>query len=35
MLKSTLQRSRHHDYRIFVGYYRNDAATAAADRQRR
>ena len=30
MLKATLQRFRHPDYRIFVGYYRNDAATAAA-----
>ena len=30
MLKSTLQRFEHRDYRIFVGYYRNDPATAAA-----
>ena len=30
MLKSTLQRFEHPDYRIFVGHYRNDAATAAA-----
>ena len=30
MLKATLQRLEHHDYRIFVGYYRNDPATAAA-----
>ena len=30
MLKATLQRFRHPDYRILVGSYRNDAATAAA-----
>src|SRR4029079_11729960 len=30
MLRSTLQRSDHGVYRIFVGHYRNDAATAAA-----
>jgi adsorption protein B len=30
MLRSTLQRFDHRDYRIFVGHYRNDAATAAA-----
>jgi adsorption protein B len=30
MLKSTLQRFEHRDYRIFVGHYRNDPATAAA-----
>jgi len=30
MLKATLQRFEHPDYRIFVGYYRNDPATAAA-----
>ena len=30
MLKSTLQRFEHADYRIFVGFYRNDPATAAA-----
>ena len=30
MLKSALQRFEHRDYRIFVGYYRNDPATAAA-----
>jgi bacteriophage N4 adsorption protein B len=30
MLKSTLQRFEHRDYRIFVGYYRNDPATASA-----
>jgi len=30
MLKSTLKRFDHPDYRIFVGYYRNDPATAAA-----
>jgi bacteriophage N4 adsorption protein B len=30
MLKATLQRFEHRDYRIFVGYYRNDPATAAA-----
>ena len=30
MLKSSLQRFEHCDYRIFVGFYRNDPATAAA-----
>src|SRR5688500_14887682 len=30
MLKASLQRFDHRDYRIFVGHYRNDAATAAA-----
>ena len=30
MLKLTLQRFEHRDYRIFVGCYRNDPATAAA-----
>ena len=30
MLKTTLQRFQHPDYRIFVGHYRNDPATAAA-----
>lgn len=30
MLKSTLDRLDYDDYRIFVGYYRNDPATAAA-----
>ena len=30
MLKATLQRLDYDDYRIFVGYYRNDPATAAA-----
>ena len=30
MLKSTLQRFEHPDFRIFVGHYRNDPATAAA-----
>ena len=30
MLKATLQRFNHPDYRIFVGHYRNDPATAAA-----
>jgi adsorption protein B len=30
MLKATLQRFDHRDYRIFVGHYRNDPATAAA-----
>lgn len=30
MLKATLHRFSHPDYRIFVGYYRNDPATAAA-----
>jgi adsorption protein B len=30
MLKATLKRFEHPDYRIFVGYYRNDPATAAA-----
>jgi bacteriophage N4 adsorption protein B len=30
MLKATLQRFQHPDYRIFVGFYRNDPATAAA-----
>jgi adsorption protein B len=30
MLKSTMKRLDYDDYRIFVGYYRNDPATAAA-----
>ncbi len=30
MLKASLQRFDHRDYRIFVGFYRNDPATAAA-----
>ena len=30
MLKATLERLDYDDYRIFVGYYRNDPATAAA-----
>ena len=30
MLKATLKRVEHDDYRIFVGHYRNDPATAAA-----
>ncbi len=30
MLETTLQRFEHRDYRIFVGFYRNDPATAAA-----
>ena len=30
MLKATLQRYDYDDYRIFVGHYRNDPATAAA-----
>jgi adsorption protein B len=30
MLKATLKRVDYNDYRIFVGYYRNDPATAAA-----
>ena len=30
MLKATLKRVEHDDYRIFVGNYRNDPATAAA-----
>jgi adsorption protein B len=30
MLKATLHRLRHSNYRLFVGYYRNDPATAAA-----
>ncbi|MEO7257225.1 MAG: glycosyl transferase family protein [Sphingomicrobium sp.] len=30
MLRATLRRIQHPDYRIFVGYYRNDPATAAA-----
>lgn len=30
MLRATLDRIDHPDYRIFVGYYRNDPATAAA-----
>jgi adsorption protein B len=30
MLKSTLARLDYDDYRIFVGHYRNDPATAAA-----
>ncbi|MEO5613122.1 MAG: glycosyltransferase, partial [Sphingomicrobium sp.] len=30
MLRATLNRIEHANYRIFVGYYRNDPATAAA-----
>ena len=30
MLRASLQRIEHSDYRIFVGHYRNDPATAAA-----
>jgi adsorption protein B len=30
MLKATLRRLRYPNYRLFVGYYRNDLATAAA-----
>ena len=30
MLRSTVERLRYANYRIFVGHYRNDAATAAA-----
>ena len=30
MLRATLERIDHPDYRIFVGYYRNDPATASA-----
>lgn len=30
MLRSALQRFDHDDYRLFVGHYRNDPATAAA-----
>jgi adsorption protein B len=30
MLRATLKRVEHDDYRIFVGHYRNDPATAAA-----
>ena len=30
MLKATLERLDYDDYRIFVGHYRNDPATAAA-----
>ena len=30
MLQATLERFDHPDYRLFVGYYRNDPATAAA-----
>jgi adsorption protein B len=30
MLRATLARVEHEDYRILVGYYRNDPATAAA-----
>ena len=30
MLRTTLQRFKHPNYRIFVGHYRNDPATAAA-----
>lgn len=32
MLRSTLRRFDHPDYRLFVGYYRNDPATEAAIR---
>src|SRR5688500_6307821 len=30
MLRATLKRIEHSNYQIFVGYYRNDPATAAA-----
>jgi bacteriophage N4 adsorption protein B len=30
MLRATVDRFEHDDYRLFVGYYRNDPATAAA-----
>ena len=30
MLRATLERFDHDDYRLFVGHYRNDPATAAA-----
>ena len=30
MLAATIERLEHDDYRLFVGYYRNDAATSAA-----
>lgn len=30
MLRATLKRIEHPDYRIFIGHYRNDPATAAA-----
>ena len=30
MLRSTVERLRYDNYRIFVGHYRNDPATAAA-----
>jgi len=30
MLRATLARFDHDDYRIYVGHYRNDPATAAA-----
>ena len=30
MLRATLDRFEHADYRLFVGHYRNDPATAAA-----
>jgi adsorption protein B len=30
MLRATLERLEHDNYRIFVGHYRNDPATAAA-----
>ena len=30
MLRATLERIEHPNYQIFVGYYRNDPATAAA-----
>ena len=30
MLRATLKRIQHPNYQIFVGYYRNDPATAAA-----
>lgn len=30
MLRATLERFDHPDYRLFVGFYRNDPATAAA-----
>jgi adsorption protein B len=30
MLRATLERFEHDDYRLFVGHYRNDPATAAA-----
>ena len=35
MLRATLERFDHADYRLFVGHYRNDPATARRDRSRR